>query len=204
VVEATLAYHLADVPVGRPRDLESVQERLCAAPGTHTPASVVVKDCDGHAIPAQVLDRYSAYDRLDSPRDYPDQDRVEAVRVALQVADVPALGVKRFAVETGSATPAARDGVRADGAALRSPWCEVRADGEAAVTVNPRAEPFGLDAVGQLESERDEGDTYTFQPVDGDRIAVAEWGVPRIVWRGPLIACLARDFVVPDRARGVL
>jgi alpha-mannosidase len=204
VVEATLAYHVADIPVGRPRDLESVQERLCSATTTPPVASVVVKDSDGHAIPAQVLDRYSAYDRLDSPRDYPDQDQVEAVRVALQVADVPPLGVKRFAVETGSAAPAARDGVRADGAALLSSWCEVRAAADAAVTVHPRAEPFVLDAVGQLESERDEGDTYTFQPVDGDRRAVAEWGVPRVVWRGPLIACLARDFVVADRARGVM
>jgi alpha-mannosidase len=77
--------------------------------------------------------------------------------------------------------------------------------------VRPRRRGWELD-VGErvhaleplLTSERDEGDTYTIEPVPGDRPLVARWGRTQIVWPGPLSAAIARPFTLGRRVRGTM
>jgi alpha-mannosidase len=129
----------------------------------------------------QVLDAYPAYERLDSPRDYPDQNEVWAVRVAVWVGEVPAFGCVGLGVGPGPAplSPGLAPGV--------------------SLAPDPGRKP-GV----TLLSERDEGDTYTFEPVAGDRPTQATWGRPHLVWDGPLIKAVAHPFRIGYRARGTL
>ncbi len=189
VVEATLTVFQDDVIVGSP-DRRTTQGRRVPVPGLAT--------ADGSPVTIQVLDQYDAFERLDSPRDYPDQDRVRAVRVALQAPETPAHGLRSLrVVASAGAAGEITDPVRADASELSGNGWTLRA--------GPRA--FALSEKGgfaQLVSDRDEGDTYTFQPVEGDEPVMAEWARPRVVWPGPLVAAVAREFTVGDRTRGTV
>jgi alpha-mannosidase len=189
VVEATVTRFRSDVVVGRP-----------AATGADTPITPFhLVDTRGRVVPHQLLRVTDAYERLDSPRDYPDQDRVWAVRVAVRARGVPAFGLPRLDVRDGAAPFVAADAVSARSAALRTEWGGVRAlGGGFAVTVGKRT----LRLAPLLVDEREEGDTYTIQPVPGDRPLWARWGRARIVWAGPLVAALARPFRIGGRVRG--
>jgi alpha-mannosidase len=154
----------------------------------------------------QVLGRYPAYDRLDAPGSYPDQDKVEAFRVALQPGEIPALGIIRLSVRSTRRAPrpiAPVDAVRAVPGGLRASWARVRV---------PRGGGFGLESgeanhapLLRIESERDEGDTYTFEPVGGDRPLRAAWSrSASTVWRGPLIAAIERRWNIRGRAHGTV
>jgi alpha-mannosidase len=152
-------------------------------------------------LPHQVLGVTQAHERLDSPHDYPDQDRVWAVRVAVAAPRVPAFGLTRLAVREREASVAVREGVTATPKGLRAPWGGVRADA-AGFTV--RAGTRSLRLAPLLTSERDEGDTYTIEPVSGDRPLAARWGKAIVVWEGPLVAALGRPFRIGQRVRGTV
>jgi len=190
VVEATVTRFRSDVIVGRPAP---PADGIRLAPFHFT-------DRRGRVVLHQVLQVTEAYERLDSPRDYPDQDRVWAVRVAVRTRDVPAFGVARLDVQDG-AVPAflVPEAVTASGMTLRASWGSVR----------PVRDGFAIAVGGRtvrlapgLVDERDEGDTYTIQPVQGDRPFGARWGRTRVVWAGPLVAALARPFRIGGRVRG--
>jgi mannosylglycerate hydrolase len=85
--------------------------------------------------------------------------------------------------------------------ALRTAWGSVRAVRDGFVI---RARGRTLRFVPALADERDEGDTYTIQPVIGDRPLQARWGRVRVVWAGPLVAALARPFRLGRRAWGTM
>jgi mannosylglycerate hydrolase len=198
VAEATVTLFLEDVVVGRPARSPAAAPRALPALALRGPS--------GRIVPHQVLGAYHAYERLDAPRAYPDQDRVWAVRVALAAPDVPPLGMVRIEVRprTGRPGAAARPsggGVATRGTALVAPWGTVRPDRAGFVIATPGAT---LAQAGALLSERDAGDTYTFQPVSGDVPLQAELGRPAAVWRGPLIAAVARSFTIPGRSTGTL
>ncbi len=199
LVEATVTLFLGDVVVGRPG-----RRGGAAYPGAKPGFSL--RDRAGRIVPHQVLEAYEAYERLDSPRAYPDQDRVWAVRVALHAPDVAALGllpleVSRPTGRRGEQRGTPERGVSARSTGLTAPWGTVRFERSGLqVLVGDRT----LAGVGQLFSERDEGDTYTFEPGRDDAPVVAEWSSPRVVWQGPLVAAVARAFVVPGRAQGTL
>ncbi|MSR05702.1 MAG: hypothetical protein EXR93_01325 [Gemmatimonadetes bacterium] len=169
VVEATVTVFERDVLVGRP------DTRKPTRPPVHLPYLVAA---DGSTAPVQVLEEFDAYERLDSPDHYPDQDRVRAFRVAVDGGELPAFGAKALRVD-------AKGGPRAPS------FPPVRA-------TDARLALLPLD----IESDRDEGDTYTFEPVAGDRAVRARWSPPQVVWRGPLVAAVAREFKVGERTRG--
>jgi alpha-mannosidase/mannosylglycerate hydrolase len=151
-------------------------------------------------VPHQVLQVTNAYERLDSPRNYPDQDRVWAVRVAVQTRDVPAFGLARLDLRDGpAATRAVSGAVTASAAALRAPWGSVRCVRDGCVVAVPG---HTLRLVPGLLDERDAGDTYTIQSVPGDRALRPHWGRARVVWAGPLVAALARPFRIGGRVWG--
>jgi alpha-mannosidase len=190
VVEATVTRFQSDVVVGR----AATADRRAPLQPFH------LSDARGRVVPHQVLTVMDAYERLDSPRDYPDQDRVHAVRVAVWGRDLPALALVRFEVHDGAApAPPLPDVVWASGASLRASWGGVRAvrDGFV-IAVGGRT----LRLAPGLLDERDEGDTYTIEPVPGDRPVRAQWGRARVVWSGPLVAALARPFRIGGRVRG--
>jgi hypothetical protein len=177
VVEATVTLFRGHVMVGRPAP-NAPSDGRAEAPPFHLVAP------DGTVVPVQVLDARPAHERLDSTRDYPDQDAVWALRVAAWVDEVPALGCLRLTVRAGPG-PRAAAGRPGKGSPL----------GE---------DQFVRLSLPILGSERDEGDTYTFQPVDGDEPAAVRWGRPRLVWEGPLVTVVAWPFRLADRVRGTL
>jgi len=192
VVEATVTLERQPVVVGRPT--------RGSRPSPLEPFHLA--DAGGRAVPMQVLSVSDAYERLDSPRDYPESARVWAVRVALRAAAVPAFGLVRLDRRPGAARAAAvPDGVGATPHRLRALWGEVRRSAGGFRVRLPRR-VLALEPL--LTSERDEGDTYTIEPVPGDRPMPARWGRPRVVWNGPLTAAVARPFRLGRRARGTV
>ena len=187
MVEATVTVFRDHVIVGRP----TAKRRLGVTP---EPPAFHLLAPGGAALPMQVLEAYPAGERLDSPRAYPDQDEVWAVRVAAWVDEVPALGCLRLGVHPGLA-PGVRD---APGVSLVAERPGGARGGRAA------EDEFVRLPLPVLGSDRDEGDAYTAQPVGGDKPVTAQWGRPRLVWQGPLVTAAAWPFTLADRARGAL
>jgi 2-O-(6-phospho-alpha-D-mannosyl)-D-glycerate hydrolase len=189
VVEATMTFFAADVVVGRP----------APAPVPQPLPPFTLVDPRGRTLPHQVLRVTAAHERLDSPRAYPDQNRVWAVRVAVRQADVPAFGLLRCDVREGIAPVSVKgDAIAASRTALAGTWGRVAVTGTGFAFL-PGAR---VRLVPELVSERDEGDTYTIEPVAGDRPVIARWGSPRLVWPGPLVGAVSCDVTLGGRVRG--
>ena len=205
VLEATVTTFERHVPVGPP-DSRSPGETGPSSSGD--PPRLV--DSARNAISLQVLGSYPAYERLDSPDAYPDQDLVRAHRVALWVDDVPAMGERSLTVLAGllnqepkrsySAVRASAWGAESERGSLRGH----DGGGFTFVAADPSVGAKATFTLGRIQSERDEGDTYTFQPCVGDDPIEATWAPVREVWDGPLIAAISRDFEVDGRARGTV
>jgi 2-O-(6-phospho-alpha-D-mannosyl)-D-glycerate hydrolase len=197
VVEATVTTFAADVPVGMGSPSSAVPKH--PGPG---PIPRLTRP-EGDDLPVQVLGRYLGYDRLDSPARYPDQDVVYATRIAVAVDAVPSLGVMGLGLSVGRGMRGLLGrGVEGTPSSLQSDWCRVMASGPRGFRVRTTRPGWHLRGVGSVESERDVGDTYTFQPVSNDRAKRARWGRSSVVWEGPLIACVSRPFEIPGRVRG--
>ena len=199
VVEATLTFKVRDVKVGPPRDHHPPALDADSTP----PPTPTVRDHDGRDLPLQVLQSSVGFERIDSPRDYPDQDVVHQLRVAVWVPAVPALGLRGFRVETGS--PGTRtmgaESVRANGRGIRSLQWDVR-ESPRGFRIDARSDARRWTDVGDVVSEGDAGDTYTFEP-EGSPMR-AQWSDPEILHAGPLVAVVARSFEIRERAHGVL
>lgn len=177
VVEATVTVFRRDVVVGRP-------SAGGARPPGGPPPPIALILPDGRRAPVQVLAAYAAHERLDSARDYPDQDAVWAVRLATWVDEAPAFGCLRLGVTRATGAARTRNAGPTPG---RAP-------------VVPHDGPPPADLI----SERDEGDVYTFEPVPGDRPVRARFGEGRTIWSGPLVSAVAWPFRLGDRADGTL
>jgi alpha-mannosidase len=197
ILEATLAYFDAHMTVGRPG--------LSRRDSTRSvPPNPTLLTSDGRRVPVQVLQHYPGYDRLDSDRDYPDQDVVSCVRIAVAVRDVPGLGVIGLSVSEGKDPPQVRRSVAADGSGAQSEWCCVTEDEAGGFCISDPEGGTILHGVADIVSERDDGDAYTFQPASDDAPAKARWGRLQPVWNGPLVAAVAREFSVDDRVSGTV
>ncbi len=193
ICEATLTVPLRDVPVGFP----ARQVPTAAA----TAAQVALLTRTGEALPLQVLGRYRAWERIDAAEDYPVQREVEAVRVAFRAPQVPPLGIRCLRVDAGvSVRGGGSPGVRVRRGVLGSTWVTIRPSRQAPWVVQWE-DGARLASYGQITSETDEGDAYTFQPPKRGEPIRARWSPPRTVWPGPLVAAVARDFDL-GRARG--
>lgn len=205
VVEATVTVFEQRVLVGS----SAGRTRPLTRRGTRPPTVV---GADGKPIEMQVLGRYAAEERLDCPDAFPRQDRVGAFRVALRAKEVPALGMVALPVVEGTSGRGGRRGrggrsilsVRVRRNRVVSDWCTVSADSREGFALEARDLSEALHGLAAIVSERDEGDTYTFEPVMGDEPRRAVWGKMRTVWTGPLVAAIARPFEVRGRARGMV
>jgi len=192
VCEATVTVERQAVAVGRPAPVR--------APTPLAPFHLA--DADGRPVAMQILGVRDAYERLDSPRDYPESTRVWAVRVALRADRLAPFGLSRLAVRPGAVAAEPKpDDVSATAAGVCARWgTAAMREGGLGLRVSRRARALAP----LLTSERDEGDTYTIEPVPGDRPVRASWGRARVVWPGPLSAAVARPFRLGRRARGTM
>jgi alpha-mannosidase len=197
VVEATLTVPRRRLVIGRP-----AAERKVAS---EWPAPPVLVDAAGVPVPMQVLYWYRGYHRLDSPADYPIQHEVAAFRVAIEVRDVPALGMSGFAARKGEPCEVERHRVWVSGRRrAAADWGDVGTDSVGGFALRDRSVGREYPQLASIVSERDEGDSYTFQPVEGDRPRGARWSTVREAWGGPLVAAVARDFEIRGRACGTV
>ena len=195
-VEATLTVPLRRVVIGRPYTEGEAEPEW--------PAPPALVDAAGEAVPLQVLDWHRGYGRLDSPSDYPIQNEVAAFRVALEARDVPALGIRSYGVRSDGRSVEPPDHVWVSGRRVAASWGEVGEDAAGGFLLRDQESGKDVDGLATLVSERDEGDTYTFQPQADDVPVVARWGHARTIWNGPLVAAIARDFTLGARVRGTV
>src|SRR2546426_1398022 len=159
---------------------------------------------DGRTVPVQVLDRRIGTERLDAAHHYPDQDEVDEVRIAFRVPSVPGLGlasagVAAGATAAGGARPPA-EGALVKGRSLSNHWIEVALEPTGALTLHDRRSGQRFANLLRIEDGGDAGDTYTYCPPKGDRLARATGPIKvRRLAAGPLVAALEAQFDIGRR-----
>ena len=138
------------------------------------------------AIPVQLLWRGDGLERRDAPHHYPDLDRVETVRVAFRT---PALGGLEFArLEPAPAVQPSGD-VTVSATGLANEHLVVRVAEDGTLRLTDRSRGTEWPGLLRLESEGDQGDTYTPSP-DGRVVATAGPVAVRVTADGPLLGAL--------------
>src|SRR5216117_3399013 len=159
---------------------------------------------DGRTVPVQVLDRRIGTERIDAAHHYPDQDEVDEVRIAFRVPSVPGLGLASAglaagATATGGARPPA-EGALVKGRSLSNHWIEVALEPTGALTLHDRRSGQRFADLLRIEDGGDAGDTYTYCPPTGDRLARTTGPIKvRRLAAGPLVAALEARFEIGRR-----
>ncbi|HVH10492.1 MAG TPA: glycosyl hydrolase-related protein [Gemmatimonadales bacterium] len=191
-------------------DVTLFRRDVAVGPGTPPPPArgpdrrpLLLTTADGRPIALQVLDRRITTERLDASRHYPDQDEVEQVRLAVRAPSVPGLGFATARLARGPVPPArpAGESARVRGRRLLNASLEVTLEPTGALALLDRRSRQRFTNVLRLEDGGDAGDTYTYCPLKGDR--VARGGAPIAVRRlaaGPLVAALEAQVAVGRRA----
>jgi alpha-mannosidase len=152
----------------------------------------------------QVLDRRIGTERLDAAHHYPDQDEVDQVRIAFRAPPVPGLGLATAglaagATAAGGARPPA-EGALVKGRSLINHWIEVALEPTGALTLHDRRSGQRFADLLRMEDGGDAGDTYTYCPPRGDRLARAAGPIKvRRLAAGPLVAALEARFEIGRR-----
>ncbi|HEU5049803.1 MAG TPA: glycoside hydrolase family 38 C-terminal domain-containing protein, partial [Gemmatimonadales bacterium] len=183
VVVADLTFFRRDILVGPPG-----MRRTGTGKG-YRPFALVTPD--GAPLPVQVIERRRALERIDAPRHYPDQDVVDAVRVAFEASSIPGHGLVPFRLAAPRALRDPANAVRISGQRVTNGLIEIGMDGDGALELLDVRSGVRLRRLLTLESERDHGDTYTFAPGPG-RPRSARARVPvETVAAGPLVGILS-------------
>jgi alpha-mannosidase len=207
VVEASVALFRADVRVGQQGPRGRTQ------PGRVGALEIVAGD--GTPVGFQELDRVDGFDLVESPRHYPDCDRVEWRRVALLARDLPALGVVGLAVREGHGAAREAGGFTGAGVAAVASTTPVIGTGHELVNgiLRVGVEPDGTLEVtnlraglacrglGALADSVDRGDSYTYSAPRRDRVVDTPDSVAaRLVHAGPLrgVIEIARRYEAGD------
>lgn len=195
VCECTITVPRERLSVGFP-------PRRAGGGSTAWPPVPALVDAAGTPVPVQVLEEYRAYERLESPDDYPLQWSVAAFRVACLADAVPPLGHSQLRVIEGHASAEATPHVWLSGRRLAAEWGTVDPDPSGGFVLTDHENDRCVTGLCSLVSEGDRGDAYTHE-ADGTRPPLpAEFGPARGMWGGPLVAAIAREFHVLGRARG--
>jgi alpha-mannosidase len=138
-------------------------------------------------IPAlQILSRRISYDRLESPRQYPDNDLVSATRAAIWMEPVPGYGGATVAVGTSTAPLAdVPRPVRASGTVLNNDLVSVAVSNDGKVALSNLTNGRQMDDLFRIEDCVDKGDLYT--PSIRETPADAEFAGVTITRAGPLL-----------------
>lgn len=132
---------------------------------------------------AQVLSTELAIDRVESPRDYPDNDLVRRARVAAWVTSVPGYGLRCVALGGPVGTPPPQP-VVARSRRMQNGLLAVEVSDEGAVTLVDEQGDRRLENVLGFEDEVDSGDLYTASP--RGRVGAVELTKLRMLHRGPV------------------
>ena len=181
VVVADLTWFRRDVLVGPPGT------RLARVGAGGRPVSLAAS---AGRLPLQPLGRATAYERLDAPRHYPDQDEVDVRRVAFRT---PALGGFGLAVlETAREARAGSEaGVRAGTRSLDNGLLAILVARDGSVTLSDLRTRLLYPGLLRLESSGDVGDTYTVARPARDRVRRMRGPVRvRVLAAGPLVGAL--------------
>ncbi len=143
----------------------------------------------GQPRAVQPVGRRIAQRRLDADRHYPDQDEVDAVRVALLVDDLAPLGFAVLAPASAGTAPSGP--VRVRGSRLANEQIELSIGLGGVVEVVDRQSGERYDDLLRLEDEADAGDTYTFCSARPRRWLRSTGRVrTRILAAGPLVGVI--------------
>ena len=185
VAELTLTATIADVAVG---------------PGSAARQGVARRippwRVDG--VPLQLLSRRERVALTESPRAYPDADRVVEVRALGWVDRLPGYGIATRAQRKGP-TSAPPHPVTAGGGRLDNGLLRVEVDGQGKIRLLDLATNRVVDDVVVLEQARDAGDLYT--PAVREPLLAPVVRRVRLVHDGPLRGEIAVEYDL--RSRGV-
>ncbi|MBA3346355.1 MAG: hypothetical protein H0T44_13845 [Gemmatimonadales bacterium] len=177
VVIADLTWFRRDVLVGPPGGREPRRG--------DPPAQGEISTALGGAT-FQVLGRFTAHERLDSARHYPDQDQVHVVRVA---CTAPPLG--GFALTAPAPGSSPRVPVRVEPRRLDNGLVEVVISPTGTLGLHDRRGGARFGDLLRLESGGDLGDSYTYAPPVPDRLRRMAAPVrTRVLAEGPLVGAI--------------
>jgi mannosylglycerate hydrolase len=190
VAEVEIMRFLAHEPVGPGSAGVATEERALPPP-----------TLDGGRAPLQVLKRTVRSDRVESPRHYPDNDRVEVARCVTWAEQVPGYGI--IALPVGDATspvetrsaPLPVSPVRATAQALDNGIVRVTLDGGGAIRMELVEHGGAWTRLIRFEDVGDAGDLYTHSPI-GQPIEEVRLVKAGLVHSGPLRGELRARFAL--------
>lgn len=171
-----LTSFLADVKVGIHPDATPAAESAPTTPAIRGAAAV------------QLLARRTEDELTESPRHYPDDDRVAVSDVLAWIPEVPACGIRCFPHTTRAKRGSVPNPARADGPTITNGRVALRIGEDGRVSFSDLALGRSLEDLVQWESRVDLGDEYTPSP-RGAKFTPRFRGA-RVVHRGPLRATL--------------
>jgi hypothetical protein len=195
VAEVRVARFVRDVPVG-PGSARAPRELVTAAradrDALHREQLALLDG--GRALVVQPLGSALATDLVESPRHYPDADRVVVSRALVWVDEVRGYGTRALAVgdaHAGAVLPSTVAPVTTgagfvDNGLLRLEWGDPRGP-----VLRDRRTGRAVERVVELEDQTDRGDLYT--PSLRGRPRPMRLDSPRLVARGPLRGSVAFD-----------
>lgn len=174
-----------------------VEDILVGPPGNRKPRMgngfepFMLVDPAGHRLPLQLLHLGPSMERRDAPQHYPDQDLVERVYFAVPLhGALPGLSYAAFDAEDGE-MPALEEFTGGQRNEIWNGRLRLAVEQDGSVTLGSADDSVELTGLMRLESERDEGDSYSFSPVPGDRPVVAtRLGKPALAAAGPYVSTL--------------
>src|SRR5207244_3522075 len=135
---------------------------------------------------------------------YPDQDEVDEVRMACRSPTVRGLGLASAGLAAGATgargTRPPGEGALVKGRSLANHWIEVALEPTGALTLHDRRSGQRFTDLLRIEDGGDAGDTYSYCPPTGDRLARATGPIKgRRLAAGPLVAALETRFEIGRR-----
>jgi mannosylglycerate hydrolase len=193
VAEVEIVRFVAHEPVGPASAGVVVQQRTLPLPALD----------DGH-IPLQVLERRVRSGRVESPRHYPDNDRVEVARCVAWVHEVAGYGITALTVSDATSDrtspgglPVAR--VRATRRALENDLIRLSVGDEGALELETIGDRRAWSNIIRFEDIGDAGDLYTHSPVGP--AASARLSGADLIHEGPLRGEIRLRFALDLPAR---
>jgi hypothetical protein len=177
VAEVDVMRFVADEPVGPGSAGFAAAERSLPPPSL-----------EQGRVALQVLERTVRSHRVESPRHYPDNDRVDVARCVAWVGDVPGYGIAHYAVDDwapSSDAPSPFEAVRATARSIENGFVRVAIDDRGAVRIDWPALGVGIARLIRFDDVGDAGDLYTHSPLGPviDRVDLVD---ARVVHGGPL------------------
>lgn len=178
VAEVEIARFVAHEPVGPGSAGVAVNEAELTPPAL-----------DGGRVPLQVLARRVRSDRIDSPRHYPDNDRVEVTRGVAWVDEVAGYGIRPVSVGDASSAGAQLpvEGVRGTRRSLDNGIIRLELDDEGTLELTSKRLARTWAPFVRFEDVGDAGDLYTHSAIE-PTIRDARVTATRLMHAGPLRA----------------